>query len=227
MIKKVLPKNDFDSFLKKISTGKEVFAPVQDRMKTVWAPVLNADKLTWDFSNTDLSPKEFFFPQTQNMLEFHNDSKDPQGLIFHEVQADTFPKILLNMRPCDSRSFSILDQIFMQDQQRLDVYWQERRNSTLIISLACNNPCSTCFCTSMGLDPHSGQGSDVLMQDMGDQLVLTPQTEAGNGLIAHLSDASENDVNQAEILKNKAIQMVSTHISMKNIASSTVLDLYN
>lgn len=227
MIRKVIPKKDFNNFLKIISIKGEVFIPVQDGTKIVWAPALKADNLTWNFSNTDLSPKDFFFPQTQNMLEFHNDPRNPQGLILHEVQAATFPKILLNMRPCDSRAFSILDQVFLHDQQRLDVYWQEKRNNTMILTLACNNPCSTCFCTSMGLDPHSSQGSDVLMQDMGDRLLLTPQTESGKDLIADLTGASQDEVKQAEALKDKAIQMISTDIRMENIVSSTVLDLYN
>ena len=92
MTDKILPKTRIDAFLETLQKDRDVHAPVIRDNALVWGTVESVDELVFDFQNTDLSPKEFFFPQDECMMRFVNkgagkdgDEEPPQGMIFKEV----------------------------------------------------------------------------------------------------------------------------------------------
>ncbi len=213
-------------FKDKLGREYQVFAPVRDKADTVWATVTKAEDLDWEFSNTDLSPKSFLFPQTECMLEFKNDQASPDGLIFKETETRDALRALFNIRPCDARAFSVLDLVFEQDPDKPDVYWKNKRKKTLLLGLACNNPCPSCFCTSVDCGPHNSQDLDVLMQDLGDRLLLTSVSPRGEGFISDLDHASEKDIKFASDLEQKAIEMIKGRVNMENIQADSIIDVF-
>ncbi len=226
MLEKIVFKDKLKGFLDRLSREYQVLAPARDKADTVWTPVTKPEDLDWEFSNTDLSPKSFLFPQTECMLEFKNDPGSPEGLIFKEPEARDASRVLFNIRPCDAKAFSVLDLVFEQDPENPDVYWKNKREKTLLLGLACNNPCPSCFCTSVDCGPHHSTGLDILMKDLGDRLALTPVTPKGEELVSELDNASENDVALASELEQKAREMISSGVGTENIQSGTVLDVY-
>lgn len=226
MSDKILSKTEIGSFLDKIKTDYQIHAPVQKDLELVWAPIDQAEELVWEFSNTDLSPKSYFFPQTESLMHFKNNTQDPEGLIMKEEPPLEKPRALLNIRPCDAKAFQVLDKVFCRDEKSLDVYWKDKRDKTLLIGLACNNPCPTCFCTSMNCGPHHEEGLDILLTDLGDRLLVHSVTDKGQALTANLSKAGQEDINEASRNKEQAEASITSQVKMDNINSRNVLELY-
>lgn len=223
---KILQKKDIQNFLRVCSKEHEVFAPVRDGARMVWSPVTPDDALEFEFTNTDLSPKEFMFPQTECLMHFTNRTDDPEGMVMQPEPGLSRPRLLLNIRPCDAKAFSVLDLVFERDPDSTDVYWKNKRENTLLIGLACKQPCPTCFCTSVNCGPHHEEGLDVLLVDLEDRLLVKPLTASGEYLTADLNDAEQADIDQAAEQKQTAEAAITDGVSLDAVDSRTVLEEY-
>ncbi len=222
---KILSKDKVKNFVKELSKKFEVYGPVKNGFEVDWARIEDKDVL-FEFKNSSLSPKSFFFPQTECMMNFKNDSRDPEGMIMEPEPELKGKRALLNIRPCDAKAFSLLDKVFMKDEASLDIYWKDKREKTILIGLACNEPCSTCFCTSVGCGPFSEEGLDILTVDLGDKVLLKGISEKGKSLINSFEPASEEDIKRSEEIKNSSESLISSKIKMNNILNKEVLEVY-
>jgi len=143
--------------------------------------------LSLDYGNSTLSPKPFFFPQTECLLRFPTCGEDA-GLAAVEPQG-TQERLLFGIRPCDASAFSLLDRVFCQDAAGTDPSWASRRRRTALVGLGCNAPDEACFCTSMGGGPHHARGLDILATDLGDEVLLAPVTDRGRALVSEIPAA--------------------------------------
>ncbi|WP_462324977.1 4Fe-4S dicluster domain-containing protein [Desulfoplanes sp.] len=235
MTDRILPKTRIDAFLETLQKDRDVHAPVVRDNALVWGKVESADDLVFDFQNTDLSPKEFFFPQDECMMRFVNkgsakddeEKESPQGMIFKEVPPMQGERVLLNVRPCDARALALLDRIFCQDELTHDVYWADKRAKTILIGLACNDPCPTCFCTSMQCGPHHEEGLDLLLVDLEDRFLIRVLSVRGEPLVADLEPAGAGDTARAAELKAGAEKAIEPGPSSDHLASADVLELFN
>lgn len=227
MANKILAKDKLDAFLNALKAGHDVFAPAQKDGKLVWAPAGNAADLLWDYSNTEMSPKDFFFPQTECMMTFVNKASDPQGMIMQAAPGLNKPRALVGIRPCDAKAFQVLDMIFVQDEMTNDLYWRDKREKTVLIGLACNDPCPTCFCTSVGSNPHGETGLDLLLVPLGDKCMVKVVSDHGAALVKDLPEATAGDDAAAADLKKKAEGAITAGVGMDKINSREVMELYD
>ena len=116
--------------------------------------------------HTNRSAKDFFFPQTENLMDFKVTGKQIE-IIDTRKEGEDF--ILFGVRGCDARSFDILDRVFLADP--VDSYYQNRRAHGIIFSMACTRPAETCFCGTFGIDAANPQG-DVVCYETADALYL-------------------------------------------------------
>ncbi|KMY67329.1 hypothetical protein AAU61_10780 [Desulfocarbo indianensis] len=227
MADKILAKDKLAEFIAALQKDKDVFAPKLDNDRLVWAPLEKADDIVWEFSNTEMSPKDFFFPQTECMMHFKNDPKAEDGMIMQAEPELAKERALLNIRPCDAKAFGVLDMIFCQDEMTNDVYWRDKREKTLLIGLACNDPCPTCFCTTVGCGPHNEAGLDVLLVDLGDKLLARPISDKGAKALSALPEAAADDAAKAAELKKAAEDSITQGVGTDKISGAEVLDLFN
>ena len=167
--------------------------------------------------NTVRSAKDFFFPQVENLVGFKVTGKEIERI---ETRNPAEPFILFGVRPCDVKSFTLLDRVFLADP--VDTYYEERRNAATVISLACNAPEKTCFCTNFQVDPalkNPASGADVRAWMTEDALLLTADTEKGEALLAAIG-AEEAD-NAADAVK-KAIDEKVAALPLKDVDLSGV-----
>ena len=226
MADKRIDKADFYKLLEKLAAEHDVFAPVRDGASLVWSRVTPQQEIELEFTNTDLSPKAFLFPQTERLMHFKNDSGDPEGMIMQEEPGISGKQVLLNIRPCDAKAFSVLDHVFERDEKTMDVYWKDKRDKTVLIGLACKDPCPTCFCTSVECGPHYEEGLDVLLVDLGDRLLVRPLTDTGESLTADLEQAEPEDTEDAAKQKEAAEAAITRGIAMESIRARNVLEEY-
>ena len=72
--------------------------------------------------------------------------------IFSSLTRDeTKPFAVFGVRACDARSFELLDRVFLNAP--VDTFYAARREAGTIITLACERPDETCFCSCFGIDP--------------------------------------------------------------------------
>ena len=162
--------------------------------------------------NTVRSPKDFFFPQTENLVNFKIDGKNIE-IIDPRVEHEDF--ILFGVRACDAKSFDVLDKVFLSDP--VDSYYASRREHGIIMTMACTRPSETCFCKSFGIDPSEPAGDVACYMD-GETVYLSANTEKGSALLAKLGDVLE-DTDGAPVEAQK--QLINERMEKLPLASLT------
>ncbi len=224
MAQKILPKKELGNWLEGLAKDSQLWVPKREGLKVQWAG-FDGEGMELEFINTHLSPKHLFFPQTECMMSFINDPAHPQGMIMTPTPPMEGTQVVVGVRPCDAAAFSLLDRIFCQDEYTDDPYWRDKREKTTLVGLACNRPGPYCFCTSVGGSPHGTTGLDVLMVDVGEELVLNALTDKGKALIEGLKDAPAEAVDKAAELKSKAEGAMEV-IDTSRITKKSVMELY-
>ena len=88
-----------------------------------------------DALNTVRSAKDFFFPQTENLMDFKVEGKNIDVI---DTRNESEDFAIFGVRACDVKSFDVLDRVFLADP--VDTYYENRRKHATIISMACNKP---------------------------------------------------------------------------------------
>ena len=178
-MEKILRKKSFPQWVKKLD-DYDIYAPVKDGDIWNFALIEDPEDINLDYSITVLSPKKIIFPQKEIFLKF-NTSNDG-GLELKETLPEDKPSLVFGVRPCDARAVTLTDKVFGGDF--FDPYYWKRRNQTYLVGLACNTPPSAhCFCLSVEGSPHSPDGLDILMTDMGEKYYVEALTDKGIQLI--------------------------------------------
>ena len=227
MARYILKKSDLAGFVESLAGELQVLGPVLQDGKFAFAAA-DPREFRLDFQNTYLSPKDLFFPQSEKMLEFNATPGEEGAFILEDIREKPRPRLVLGIRPCDAKAFAVLDTIFQNDQYT-DPYWMDKRQATVLIGLGCNDPCPTCFCTSMGTGPFHPAGQDALAVDLGDRLLLTPLTPKGEEVLKKaqgLTPAAATDEAQAQEFKQRAEAAITDRVETDNIAGRTVMELF-
>ncbi|MBR7141907.1 MAG: 4Fe-4S dicluster domain-containing protein [Clostridia bacterium] len=152
--------------------------------------------------NTVRSPKDFFFPQTEDLMKFKTAGKSIEIVDVRNAAEDF---VIFGVRACDVKSFEILDRVFLTDP--VDSFYASRREHGTIVSVACTRPSETCFCGTFGIDAASPAG-DVSCWKTETELFWqanTPKGEAFLQLIAPLTEECGNEAVQAQQEKTAAV----------------------
>ncbi|MHC1726410.1 MAG: 4Fe-4S dicluster domain-containing protein [Syntrophobacteraceae bacterium] len=224
-----IAKGNFPGIIERLMGRYRIFAPVKKGRYHEFTPLTTAAEADLGFKNTRLSPKGLFHPQAERMFEYSLAKDDPQANIVKETAKDFSPRIILGIRPCDAKAFQLDDANFDTDSIK-DPWWVRRREATTMIGLACNAPCSSCFCTSMGTGPFDTAGLDVLLVDTGDGYAARVLTEKGKnvlGITEGWSSATSEVQGKIESLKKEAEQGIATAFDQAPIAQTDMLELYN
>jgi len=142
--------------------GVEVLAPTKTEPPVVeLAPVTEADQICLDYGNIATPLKRLFFPITEVLLRYKNSGDGDVDVRGEPVASADQQRVVLGCRPCDAAALDAMDKVFQWDYD--DVRYRARRKQTTLVSFACTDPAAECFCTSVGLGPHDGRQSDVLV----------------------------------------------------------------
>lgn len=180
-IETILNKRNFRKFFELLTAKFRVFGSSQSNGDYSFIEIDSSDKIKFDYPNTKMSVKEFFFPQTENLFVFDAE-KNKVSHTDNEAMTHNMQKILFGVRPCDALSISLLDKVFMESEPP-DPYYIKRKDSTRVISLACNYPRPTCFCTSVGCGPDSETGADIIFFDLKDRFLIKSVTPEGGEIL--------------------------------------------
>ncbi len=177
---KILEKKSLTNWLKKL-TGYDVYAPVLKDDLWNYEIISDGDNLELDYLNTVQAPKKFIFPQVENLLDFGSSDEGTPEIT--ETLPQPNPTVILGVRPCDGKAVILQDLVF--GGEFTDPYYWNRRNATYLVGLTCNTPPSpNCFCTSVDGSPHSQEGLDILLTDLGTKYFVEALTDKGRKLVS-------------------------------------------
>jgi sulfhydrogenase subunit beta (sulfur reductase) len=169
----IITKQELNRLIAAAAKDAIFYAPVEGSNGIEYVETTGEQPIAYDYVNVKLSPKGLFFPQREVMCRFCGDT-------LQEVPVPDGKFIVFGGRPCDARSLLYLDRIFEdQSSQFADPYYVTRRQNALMITLACNEPAATCFCTTVGGSPTESAGSDIMVSELGDDLLFEACTEKG------------------------------------------------
>jgi ferredoxin len=163
--------------------------------------------------NTVRSAKDFFFPQTENLVDFKVEGKTIEVIDTREECEDF---VIFGVRACDAASFEILDRVYLHADP-VDTYYKNRREHGTIVTLACSKPAETCFCTTFGIDPTEPAG-DVTAWLTDDALYLKANTEKGTALLDSLA-LSDAECNCEVEEQKKATKEVLSKLPLANLTT--------
>ena len=213
---KKIDKQDLGKLLNTWSQQSTVLVPVRDSGTSTWAKWDGNDTsfLDW-YRNTVVPAKANFLPPMEEMFRFQ---KDSEGYHLEVPAPDEQKQLIFGIRPCDARALAILDMAFKEGYE--DPYYLSKRNNAVLVGLGCTNPCESCFCTSLGINPGVSKDVDLMLTDIGDQFLVEEITEKGKELIAatsELGEATEADEAKAKEAKETSYSKVSRKVDVENI----------
>ncbi len=179
MDKKLVKKN-LPRWLKALGSY-DIYVP--QLIDDVWNYGLATDleAVQLDYTQAAIPAKKVIFPQREFFFEFHE--QDTEGYELKELLPEEKPTVVFGVRPCEGKAASLTDLVF-GGEIKDDYYWR-RRNAAVLVGLAClQPPTPNCFCLSVNGSPHSTDGLDVLMTDLGDHYYIEVLTDKGQKIVA-------------------------------------------
>ena len=164
--------------------------------------------------NTTKSPKDFFFPQTEDLMRFKTEGKNIEVI---DVREECREFVVFGVRACDVKSFEILDRVFLTEPR--DSFYAMKREKGIIVSVACTKPSETCFCTAFGINASEPAG-DISAWKTADALYLQPNTEKGSVLIERLSSLLEECTEDAVNAQKAKIAKIMDKLPLKDLSTN-------
>lgn len=210
----ILPETDLTKFITILLNQQyRIIAPTQDEDQTLLRPITRSSQWQRMPLNTPNSIKDFLLPIREELFQFTQD-----GDIL-ETSPDTRQTIFWGIRPCDAQAVQRLDLVFQSTRE--DEYYNAKRQTSILVGLACNIPDTTCFCTSLDGGPHNTLGLDVLLTQLDDMYLLDAVSEKGQHILnlAHpvSSSPTQHHLNQATLLRQQAEAQIVRKIDHANL----------
>ena len=203
-----------NTVFEKISQTAKLYLPVDGKDGSASYKQWKNGAVWSDALNTVRSPKDFFFPQMENLMEFRTIGKTIEVI---DTRSESEEFVIFGIRACDVKSFEILDRVFLAEP--VDSYYLKRREKGIIISTACTKPSETCFCKTFGISPEEPEG-DISTWKTETEIFFRANTKKGEALLEKLSDITEkcDDVKVNE--QKEKISAVMNKLPLKNLNTS-------
>jgi sulfhydrogenase subunit beta (sulfur reductase) len=178
---KVTSRSNLIAWLDGLMEEYTVIAPRMVEDKVLYRPVVSSGEVVFDFERTALSPKTFFLPDTQAILEVEKRGDE----VTLTEPALPREQVVFGLRPCDARGLRSLDALLL-NRPPPDAYYAERREKTTLIGLACPRLWEDCFCTSLGSGPDDASDVDLMLHEGDIGYWVLGVTEKGTALLEGL-----------------------------------------
>ncbi len=174
-----------------LASGRRVLGPAQVKPGLIlYMPLRSADELLLEgFVRPANSIKELLFPKQEKLYGYRIVGNSVTLVNNNDADA---PQIVVAARPCDAAALPILDHVFNWDFH--DEFYNRRRAQTTVVTLACSTHDEDCFCTSVGLNPASDKGSDVMLFALNDGAYeVRCKTDKGRALFSGKAESSDRE----------------------------------
>ena len=222
-----IAKGQWAEGLESLRKSMRLIAPLQEKGFHAFQELAPGQAPELAFQNSRLSPKSLVFPQSETMLTYSLDKDNPEHDIMKVAPKDYGPRAVIGIRPCDAKALALVKMNFDTDRYK-DPYWLNLYNATTFVGLACDSPCSTCFCTTAGCGPYHQEGLDVLLVDRTDDYLAKPLTGKGAQWLAAAGFNTGTDGTEAiDQARQAAEARIASTVETGNLRGADTMALYN
>lgn len=178
-----------------IAAGRTVAGPRRVKDFVLYQRLPSAAELLLEgFIHPRNSIKEFVFPRHETLYGYRVHGRQIELV---DAVPPAVEQIIIAARPCDAATLPILDHVFNWDYK--DEFYNRRRELTTVVSLACREYDSHCFCTSVDSGPGDPRGSDAMLVDLGNgSFEVRCLTEKGRRLFEGKTEPAKQEGQIAE-----------------------------
>ena len=210
-----IAKENLSALFQSIAENQEVYLPVEVSGQVNYKAWTPDAKVSLETLKTVKSPKDAFFPQSENLYTVQRDGKklsiQPEAL-----KEQNF--VVFGMKACDIQGVKVLDNVFLSDP--VDSFYAARREHGTIVAMACHEPEESCFCKAFGIDC-AEPAADVATWMVEGELYWKALTEKGEALTkaveSLLVEADGADAEKLEAEKN-AIHTIVEKLPYSNLS---------
>lgn len=221
----------------------ELFALIGEK-QPLYLPVDNntgkADFKKWEkgvklSSNlkTVRSAKDFFFPKTEHMVSYEMSGKEVKVT---DPRKEVEDFVIFGVRACDAVGFTVIDNVYL-NMNPVDSYYKNRRDHGTVITLACNEPAKTCFCSTYGIDASlsadkNGSKGDVSAWLSDGKYFFEANTEKGKAFVEKAKAVlKDEDAKAVDSLKkeisDKIEKLPFAHLDLSKFQGKDMLKIFN
>lgn len=228
-----ISKEKIDTLFELLSKNGPLYIPVTNETgKSDFKKWEKGVKLSENLK-TVRSAKDFFFPKTEHLVSYQMNGKEVK-IIDPRKESEDF--VIFGVRPCDAIGFTVIDNVYL-NMNPVDSYYKNRREHGTVITLACNEPEKTCFCSTYKIDPSMEKDKDGSTGDVSTWLVngkyfFKANTEKGNALIEKIKSVlSEEDEKQVKAeqksIQEKIEKVPFAHLDLSKFQGKDMLKIFN
>ena len=210
-----ISKENLKALFRLIAAEQELYVPVKTADQVNFAAWSEEAETDFDTLKTVKSPKDAFFPQSENLYTVKKEGKKLQVEPGERKNQDF---VIFGMKACDVQAVQVLDNVFLAEP--VDTYYAARRERGTIVSLACHEPEESCFCKVFGIDC-AEPAADVAVWMVGEELYWKALTEKGEALTktveSLLAPADQADEESVEAEKT-AIRGIVEKLPYSNLS---------
>ena len=225
-----IDKEKWEDSLKKAAGSYRLFGPLKEDKFHNFKELAEGDVPDLGYLNSRLSPKSIIYPQSEAMFEYSLDESVEDHHIMKEVDKDYSPRAVIGIRPCDAKAVVLVNHNFDTPEYK-DPYWIKACEATTLVGLACDAPCSSCFCTTAGCGPYHEEGLDILLVDNGDHYLAKILSQNGQKLAEaagwETATAADAAAKQIETGRQEAEAKITTFVNTEKLTEIDTNELYN
>ena len=222
-----ISKKDWSNGLARLAESYRLFGPVKEEEFHNFKVLDKGELPDLNYINSRLSPKSIIYPQSEVMFDYSLAESDEDHHIMKEVDKDYSPRAVIGIRPCDAKAFVLVNHNFDTPEYK-DPYWIRSCQATTLVGLACDAPCSSCFCTTAGCGPYHEEGLDILLVDAEDHYLAKILSEKGQKLVAAAGwdSAMEADPKQIDTGRQEAEAKITAFVNSDRLKEIDTNELY-
>lgn len=208
-----IAKENLPALFQCIAKEQELYLPVKKSGQTNFAAWDETVEVDLDTLKTVKSPKDAFFPQSENLYTVQKEGKKLS------IEPETLKEqkfIVFGMKACDVQGVKVLDNVFLSEP--VDTFYAARREHGTIVAMACHEPEESCFCKVFGIDG-ANPDADVAVWMIEEELYWKALTEKGEALTESVKELLVEDSNIEKIEAEKnAIHAIIEKLPYSNLS---------
>lgn len=179
------------------------------------------------------SAKDFFFPKTEHLVSYQMNGKEVK-IIDPRKESEDF--VIFGVRPCDAIGLTVIDNVYL-NMNPVDSYYKNRREHGTVVTLACNEPAKTCFCSTYEIDASlekdkDGSTGDVSTWFADGKYFFKANTDKGKAFIEKAKSVLEESDEKSVKAEQKSIQekiekLPFAHLDLSKFQGKDMLKIFN